>query len=275
MARARVEPAPGRHQVDTGVAELLQDADRPDAWELSVDGVPQSHVDLADPTHLDFGYVRLVGHLLDLQPSGPLRVLHLGGGACTLARYVAATRPGSPQLVVELDARLAALVRAQLGTAGFRLRVGDARDSLAELAAGSSDVIIGDAFTGARLPVRTTTVEHLRGVVRVLRPGGTYLLNVGDGGGLDFSRAQAATLAEVFGHVLLLADPGVLRGRRFGNLVLAASDDPLPEDGLRRRSAGSARLVAGADLVDWTGGARPAQDATAMGSPVPPPGLFG
>ncbi len=35
-----------------GVAELLRDADRPDAWMLLVDGAPQSHVDVGDPTYL-------------------------------------------------------------------------------------------------------------------------------------------------------------------------------------------------------------------------------
>ena len=102
--------------VASGVAELVADADRPRAWTLRVDGIPQSHVDLDDPRYLEFEYMRRLGHLADLAaPSGePLRVLHLGGGGLTLARYVAATRPGSRQLAVDSDAALVDLVRRLL-----------------------------------------------------------------------------------------------------------------------------------------------------------------
>src|ERR1700721_522741 len=136
-----------RADIDSGVAELVADADRPRAWTLRVDGIPQSHVDLDDPLYLEFEYMRRLGHLADLAaPAGqPLRVLHLGGGGLTLARYVAATRPGSSQLAVELDAAVAALVRERLpldqrgrraggGRAGrVRVRIGDARAVLEQL----------------------------------------------------------------------------------------------------------------------------------------------
>src|SRR5258708_16671223 len=96
--------------------ELAADPDRPAAWTLLTDGFPQSHVDLDDPRHLEFEYVRRLGHLLDLAapPGAPLRVLHLGAGALTLARYVAATRPGSHQLAVDSDAALIEFVRRRL-----------------------------------------------------------------------------------------------------------------------------------------------------------------
>ncbi len=105
-----------RADVASGVAELVADADRPRAWTLRVDGIPQSHVDLDDPRYLEFEYMRRLGHLADLTGSSgePLRVLHLGGGALTLARYVAATRPGSRQLAVDSDEALVDLVRRLL-----------------------------------------------------------------------------------------------------------------------------------------------------------------
>src|ERR1700683_1545228 len=99
-----------------GHAELLRDADRRASWMLLVDGIPQSHVDLEDPGYLDFEYVRRLGHVIDTAAAegqaqrGP----HLGAGALTLARYVAATRPGSPQLAIDADAALIDLVRARL-----------------------------------------------------------------------------------------------------------------------------------------------------------------
>jgi len=270
-------PEPGRWPVGFGEAELLKDLDATDGWLLSVDGVAQSYVDRADPTHLEFDYVRLIGDVVDALPDGPLTAVHLGGGGCTLPRYVAATRPGSRQLVVEADAPLAELVRRSFGTAGFRLRVGDARSELPRLRQGESDLVVADVFQSALMPVHVTTLEWVQQVQRLLRPDGVYVVNVADGRPLAFARAQVATLLDAFPHVVLLADPSVLRGRRFANLVLAASASPLPEASLVRtvsRAAGRARLVSGDDLRTFTGGAAPVTDATAQSAPRPPPDLF-
>ena len=270
-------PVPGRWPVDFGTAELLQDLDHEDGWLLSVDGVAQSYVDRADPTRLEFDYVRLMGDVVDALPDGPLSVVHLGGGGCTLPRYVAATRPSSRQLVVEADLALAELVRSSFGTAGFRLRTGDARAELPRLRQGESDLVVADVFESAVMPVHVTTLEWVEQVRRLLRPGGTYVVNVADGRPLAFARGQVSTLLAAFPHVLLLADPSVLRGRRFANLVLAASDAPLPEASLVRtvsRAAGRARLVSGGALRDVTGGAAVVTDATARSAPQPPPDLF-
>ena len=279
MARARVDLAV-HWAARFGQATLRPDGERPQGWLLEVDGVPQSYVDLDDPTHLEFEYVRMLGDLLDLAgpPGEPLTVLHLGGGACTLARYVAATRPGSRQVVVEADDLLAEVVRTRLGTTGFRLRVGDARTELARLQPGTSDVVIGDVFAGASLPMACTTLEYVEQVRTLLRPGGSYLVNVADGAPLAFARGQAATLRAAFPEVVVLAEPAVLRGRRFGNVVLAGSDAPFDVSGLSRlaaRAIGRGRVLAGRDVQAWAGGARPVLDETAAPTPVPPPGVFG
>jgi spermidine synthase len=267
---------------DDGRAALLRDTDRADAWLLTVAEVAQSYVDLADPTHLEFDYVRLLGDVVDTAgpAAEPLAVIHLGGGAATLARYVAATRPGSTQLVVEADATVAALVESHLGRAGFALRVGDARAELAALPAADADLVVLDAFCGSAVPPHLTTEEHVAEVRRVLRPGGGYALNLADGAGLAFVRAAVRTLRAAFPEVALLAPPAVLRGRRFGNVVLVGSDAPLPADALARRAAGRAeapaRLLAGDELDRWSRetGATTLTDATAESSPVPPPGSF-
>src|SRR4051794_2695669 len=161
--RAELHP-PGPTPVLGGVAEILGDADRDGSWMLLVNGTPQSHVDLADPQHLEFEYVRRMGHVVDLaaEEGRPLDVVHLGGGALTLARYVAVTRPGSRQRVVELDEPLTELVREHLPLprgARIRVRAGDAREGLAALRSDSADVVLTDVFAGARTPAHLTTVE--------------------------------------------------------------------------------------------------------------------
>ena len=95
-------------------------------WELDVDGTPQSHVDLDDPTHLHFEYVARMGAVIDQlrMPRQPLTAVHLGAGALTIPRYVEATRPGSRQQVIELEPALVDLVREQLPLPPRRRRSG-------------------------------------------------------------------------------------------------------------------------------------------------------
>jgi len=265
-----------------GTAELLADADRDGSWMLLVNGTPQSHVDLDDPTHLEFEYVRRMGHVLDLagEPGAPLDVAHLGGGALTLPRYVAVTRRGSRQRVVEFDQPLTDLVREHLPLprgARIRVRADDARVGLAALHPASTDVVLCDVFAGARTPAHLTSAEFAADAHRVLRPGGVYAANVADGPPLTFARAQVATLRSVFRHVCLLAEPGTLRGRRFGNLVAVASDIELPIEGYIRHCARDpmpARVVHGDDLDRFAGNARPVLDVDAVASPEPPEGVF-
>jgi len=257
-------------QTRLGSAELVPDLDRADSWLLFIDGVPQSGVDLADPGYLEFEYVRRIGHAADLAfPAGtPLRVLHLGGGALTLPRYLTHTRPGSQQLVAEIDDTLTELVRAQLPLpAGHRIRVraADARAVAESVRAGSYDLVIADAFAGAVTPPRLTTAEFAAATARALRPGGIYAVNVAAGPPLDPARSAVATVRYSYKETCMIAEASVLRGRRRGNLVLFGSDRPLPVAGLLRAAAGDpfpARVVAGDELRRFISGASVITDAT-------------
>lgn len=261
-------------EVVSGLAELVPDLSRTGSWLLFVDGIPQSQVDLDDPGYLEFEYVRRIGHVADLAfPAGrPLRVLHLGGGAMTLPRYIAHTRPGSAQLVAELDAELTDLVRRHLpldgrraGTGRIRVRAADARKVLESVSAGSYDLVISDVFSGARTPFHLTTAECAGAVARALRPGGVYAVNVADGPPLEQVRAAVATVRSVFPHACMVAEAGVLRGRRLGNLVIVAAEHPLPHAELRRAAAADpfpARLVHGVELIRFASGAAIVTDAT-------------
>ncbi len=263
-----------------GRAELLADADRPGGWLLTVDRIRQSYVDLDDPSYLDFEYVQAFADVLDALRPGPLAVTHVGGGGCTLARYVAHTRPGSPQLVLEPDEALTEVVRARLPFARHgkpRIRPVDGRTGVGRLHDASGDVVVVDAFRGGRVPPELATREFVADVARVLRPGGALLLNVADGPPLTYTRRLVSTLRTGFEHALAIADPAVWKGRRFGNLVLAASRAPLPEQEVARAAARAAfpRVVHhGARLAELAGGAAPLTDDDPMRSPQPPDELW-
>ncbi|GAB3517213.1 fused MFS/spermidine synthase [Phytohabitans suffuscus] len=309
-------------RVDSGHAELVPDPDRGRAFTLVLDGAPQSYVDLDDPTYLEFEYVRRMAIAVDLAapPRRPLRVLHLGGGALSLPRYVASTRPGSAQRVVEVDGALVELVRRELpwsrvtaasgprnaasgprngaaradgaGRRGhrerserqpaqprdvdIRVRVADARAALESSRDASYDLVVSDVFAGARTPAHLASVEFAGQVGRVLAPEGTYLVNIADGPPLAYAKGQVATVRAVLPHACLMADSTVLRGRRYGNLVVVAGHVEPPIPALSRRVAGDwfpGRVVYGGELDRFTHGARVVDDASAQPS-TPPPASF-
>ncbi|WP_329594037.1 fused MFS/spermidine synthase [Streptomyces sp. NBC_01005] len=269
--------------VDQGTARLLPDVDRDRAWLLTVDGAPQSYVDLDAPDHIEFEYARRLAHVVDCAaaPGAPLDVLHLGGGALTLPRYTAANRPGSRQDVAEADLGLLELVAEQLpvpADSGITVHGTDARELLERTAPGSLDILIADVFGGSRVPAHLTSVEYARAARRSLRGHGIYAANLADGAPFGFIRSQLATFAAVFEELALIAEPAVLRGRRFGNLVLVASPSPIDTAALTRRCAADAfpaRVEYGAALDRLAGGAEPVGDGEAVASPEPPDGAFG
>jgi spermidine synthase len=270
-------------QASHSVVSIESDPSRPTGRMVFLDGHESSYVDLADPTHLEFSYVRRIGDVIDLirPPGKPLDVLHIGGGGFTLPRYVAATRPRSRQIVFEYDGELVRIAREHLGlvsSPGIRVRVGDARARLAERPDASADVVIGDAFSGVVVPAHLATREFAAEVRRVLRPDGVYLLNVIDCPPLRVSRAEAATLLGEFAEVALAADRDLLRERDAGNVVFLASGVELPLPSLRRvatRGTYPDDVLDRAAVVRFAGSAAVATDATLdrWATIAPPPDL--
>lgn len=276
------EQIPVIRDVDGGTAKLMPDIDRERAWLLTVDGAPQSYVDLDAPTHMEFEYTRRLAHVVDCAADEgvPLDLLHLGGGALTLPRYAAVTRPGSRQDVVEADRGLLALVAERLplpAGSGIEVHGADARAWVEAAPEDSADVLIADVFGGSRVPAHLTSVEYAQAAERVLRPGGVYAANLADGAPFAFLRSQLATFAAVFQEIALIAEPSVLRGRRFGNTLLLASGKPIDTAALARRTASDAfpaRVEHGPPLTRLIGTAAPVADADAVPSPEPPDGAF-
>ncbi len=226
---------------------------------LLVDGTAQSHVDPDDPTRLFFEYVRRIGHVIDAigLPGSPLNALHLGGGALTLARYVAATRPGSRQVVVELDPELLELVLARLPLpvgADIAVVVGDAASVVGDLAPQPPfDVVVVDLYARLDPPAFVATPAFMSGCLALVAPGGLLAMNVADAAGLERLRAQtrAVARADPTAELLVTGDPSVLAGSDEGNAVLVAAPGGLPgrlEERLAAKGPHPAEVLTGARL---------------------------
>lgn len=230
-------PVEGVYYIDTGDCELVADPDNSNGWLLKINGVMSSHIDVAEPLFLDFEYMRWIAALVESKwppESKPkLRALHLGGGACSLARYFHAAYPDARQVVVELDGKLAEYVRGWFDLPKaplLRIRVGEAREVTESLTPDTRDLIIRDVFAGAFTPRALTTREFNDHAQRVLAPGGLYIVNSGDAPDLKNAREDAATIADTFEHTMIIADPAMLKGRRYGNMIMAGSHERFGDD---------------------------------------------
>jgi SAM-dependent methyltransferase len=225
---------PCQHETAYFCANVEVDDGRPSGRTLVLDNLRHSYVDLDDPTHLEFRYIRLIADVIDGElPGGePVEALHVGGGGFTVPRWLAATRPGSTNVVLELDPALVEINREELGLetdADLRVVTGDARTAIDDLPTDGFDAVVGDAFGGLSVPWHLTTVEVMAELERVVRPDGVYVANIIDGGPRRFLRAQLATLAEVFDHVALI-EPAETDRVVAANHIVVASDAPLQPD---------------------------------------------
>jgi hypothetical protein len=263
-------------------AFLVPDLAYPRAFTLRIGRTDQSYVDLDDPLRLEFDYVQRLADVLDgvTEPGQRLRVVHVGGAAMTLPRYIAATRPRSTQIVLEPDVELTVFVRRHLPLpvgSGIKVRGTDGRRGIAELRDGYADLVIIDAFVGARVPAELTTNEFLVAARRVLSDHGKFMINITDRGPLNYARRVLAGVAISFPHLLLCVEPATLKGRRFGNLIIVGAATPLPYANIAQRVGRSPfpyRLLRGTRLRQLLGDSKPFRDDEAEQSPEPPPGLF-
>lgn len=259
-------------------ATISDDRFVPGSLLLTIGATPQSHLNLGHPDVLQFEYIRRIGHVIDLMhtPTTPLTALHLGGGALTLPRYLETTRPGSRQQVIEWEPDLIALVRRHApweSSWSIRVRYGDARQMLARLPGGlhnSCDLIVVDLFAGDHTPAHLTSTEFYESVLRYLTPSGVLVVNLVDGPGQKFARAQWATLSALFGFVGVVGEASIVRGRRFGNLVTIAqhpSVEPAWWPELSRLGPHPSATLSGGKLHNLISGHAPVTDETATASP--------
>ncbi|HEX7211437.1 MAG TPA: fused MFS/spermidine synthase [Propionibacteriaceae bacterium] len=256
---------------------MVPDLAYPRAFTLRVGRTDQSYVDLDDPLRLEFDYVQRLADVLDsvIEPEHRLRVVHVGGAAMTLPRYIAATRPSSAQIVLEPDVELTVFVRRHLPLpirSGIKVRGTDGRRGIAELRDGYADLVIIDAFVGARVPAELTTKEFLADARRSLSDHGVIILNLTDRGPLDYARRVLAGVRQVFPHVLLCAESSTLKGRRFGNVIIAGCATALPCSAIAERAGQSPfpyRVLRGARLNQLLSDSKPFSLEDAEASPDP------
>ena len=170
-----------------------------------------SYIDLADITHLEFDYMRWLR--IVLRVAGARRVLHIGGGACALARALAAEDPTGLQEVCEFDADVLAIAREHLGlrrAPGLRVRHAEGREHLAAQRHDSWDAVVIDAFIGARVPARLMTADALADAARVAP---LTLVNVVDTRSARDINAATAAMAAAYPSVWTL-------GRLPGNTII-------------------------------------------------------
>ncbi|GIE78991.1 hypothetical protein Aph02nite_49410 [Actinoplanes philippinensis] len=245
-------------------ASVVTDPARDGGRTLMLNSARHSYVDLNDPTHLEFEYVKWIGAVTDvLAPAGAsIDALHLGGGGFTVPAYVRATRPGSDQLVLELDGGLVDLDERDLGLKpgpDLRIQVGDARVGLTGQPSAAYDLVVGDAFGHLVVPWHLATREMAAEVARALRPGGVYAQNVIDYPPNRFIRAELATVAAAFPNVALIAPPAAIAGDRGSNFVILASHGPLPIEAMWPRLAAlgeAVTVLSGAELDAFVADAR-------------------
>ena len=256
---------------DFVTVEIRQDRDHSGGRLLLMDGVEASHVDLDDPTRIMFEYLRhLVGVVDAMFPERDrLDALQVGGGPCTLARSLVATRKRARVTVVERDGGIVQVSRDHLAlddVPRLDVRVGDGREALRGIDAAALDLVVIDAFVGLMAPHALCTREFVADVRRVLRPGGLYAMNLIDVEPLELARAMAAGMLEQFPEVALIAEPAVLEHRTSGNVLLVASDRPLPPAALGRtlsRDAAPWEARTGRTLARMVEGHEPLSDDVA------------
>lgn len=212
--------------IDSGTVSL--EITPPSGVSVLVNDVPSSYLDLADPGFLAFEYFQqmdAVAAALFPVPM-PLRALHLGAAGYSLARAWDFERPGSRQVAVDIDARLVEYVRkwfALPAAPALRIRAQSASDAVTTSKPDFYDIVVRDVFSGDITPHSLTQAAFVADMARILKPDGLYLVNCAHKESLKIARQELKTISQFFPHSAAIAEIGVMSGKRFGNIVLAAS----------------------------------------------------
>jgi hypothetical protein len=228
-----------------------------DGFHLVLDGDSNSYVNLDDPKHIQYPYVRWIAKAIDSKypGDGPIDAVFVGGGGFTLPRWLEATRPASHSHVLEVDGGTVDFVEERLGlhpSPKFQVTVDDARISILQVETDSVDVVVGDAFSGLTVPWHLTTSEWLDEVERVLKPDGLYAMNIIDLPPLNLLKAEINTFMGSFSSESMITYINEAGEPAGGNAILLGSNGRIPTFPVPSSSYPSG-LVDESDLVSFAG----------------------
>lgn len=241
MAKRQIFTAPSAQVVDikTGTARLEKVDGEADSYVLHVNGVPSSSITLSDPLRLDFEYLDWMFRAIEVQAAaGSLRAVHIGAAGCALARALHAARPGSKQTAIDIDPVLLDCSRRWFDlprSPALALRAGDGAVEIDSFRPDTLDVLVRDAFSFNEVPAALQTETFFAACALALKDTGIYLANVPDSGDHRVLKAELVELRRHFAHCAAATEPAILKGRRRGNVVVFASNSPLPTADLDRR----------------------------------------
>lgn len=229
--------------IDSGTASIQCASEDSAARTLFVNGVPSSSFYAHDPVRLDFEYLAAMHRVVQaffVDPQRRLFGVHIGGAACALPRALAHSFPQSRHVVAEVDESLIALVREQFELPRapvLKIRPVDGAELLVGRRAGSATVLVRDAFAGDTTPEHLADEAFYAQTRRVLADDGLYVGNIAVRQPLTQFKAELALLGRHYPQVGVLAESGILRGKRGGNVVVFGSAVPMPVRELQRIAA--------------------------------------
>lgn len=183
----------------------------------------QSAMHREHPDRLILAYTRkMMGFLLFNRT--PARILLLGLGGGSLAKFCYRRLPGSTIMAVEVNPDVIALREAfsiPPDDARFRVFRADAADYLAQLAT-SKDVILADACDSEGIACELDSIEFYQNVHRCLSGGGVFVANIC--GALTDWAAHLGRIRAVFGDEIM-----TLQVRPDGNVIVFAFKERHPE----------------------------------------------
>lgn len=257
---------------------LFPDPQNMGAFYVRFGPTSQSYVDPYQPDLLMFQYVAHIALILEnsvlrTPADQRLRFVHIGGAGMTIPRFVAHLRPGTAQVVCEPDAELTEEVRRKIPLpprSGIKVRDVDGRTGLAAMPSQWADVIIVDAFKELIVPGELVTEEALDDLRRIVRGDAMVIFNVTDRAPFAWAKKLAGGLNQRWRTTMIGMESDVYKGRRFGNLLMMATDGKPDLREIERESSRRMfgyRWITGKSAQKWPGGAEPYTDDTVTDSP--------
>lgn len=210
----------------------------------------QTCMDLSNPERLVFPYVRMTFAGLLVKPD-PERILVVGLGGGSIPVTLNELFPDAHIDIVEIDEAVVRVAREFFQfeeTPTMRVYVSDARVFVkrAGLRDNRYDFVILDAFTGDYIPEHLMTLEFLKEIKGILKPGGVLVANTFSTSALYDH--ESVTYQQAFGDFLNFKLPIT------NNRVIVASNKTLPDPKVieERASEFASRLDPyGIDIEDY------------------------